>query len=132
MDEAENKTESGETGAAVKQAANQLKDEAQKAAAEIKGRGIMGFFSFEHLYFPVVARYVFIILCVLSVIGMVFGVIGGLIAIISTGVGAGIGMMLAAVIGGVFGLIFLRLWFEMVVVGFSINDNLKAIRNNMK
>jgi hypothetical protein len=134
MDEANDPKSKESTASAAaaeaKDAALKVKAEAEKAFVEIKGRGVGGFFSFDHMYFPIVARYLFIVLCVLSVLGIVAGVLGGLVSIFTVGFFAGLSMMFGAVVFGIFGIIFMRLWFEMIMLGFSINENVRALRDS--
>ena len=133
MDEAENTTpepanaDNSSASDVAKEAANQMKEEAEKALGEIRGRGIMGFLSFDHLYFPIIARYIFIIVCIVSVIGIVFGFLGGLIALFTGKISAGIGAMIGAVVFGFLGLIGTRIWFELIILGFKVNENLEKI-----
>ncbi len=121
----------GSVGDAAKDAAGKLKQDAEQALGEIKSRGIMGFFSFERLYFPVVARYLFIILFALIVIGVILGVIGGLVGMVSVGIMWGLSSIIGSLIMGAIFIIGLRIWFEMFVVGFKINENLEKIRGKM-
>ncbi len=128
MDEADNK---GSVGDAAKDAAENLKRDAEQALGEIKGRGVMGFFSFERLYFPVVARYLFIVLFILIVLGIVLGVVGGLVSMVTFSVISGISAIFGSIITGAIFIIGLRIWFEMFVVGFKINENLEKIRDKL-
>ena len=110
-------------------AAEALKEDAKKTLDDIKGRGIMGFFSFEHMYFPIIARYFFILICVLIIIGTSLSAVLGLVAMFGGAIGSGIGAIVGSVIFGAVGLLGVRIWFEMLLLGFTINRNLESIRD---
>ncbi len=75
----------------VSQISNEFKNEVNELKKMDKG----SFFNFDKLYFPTVARYIFIIICiVLAVLGVV-GVIGSLVVLFS-----------GKIIGGLLGVFF--------------------------
>ena len=108
---------------------NQMGNDMKKDLGELKKANAWSFFSFDRLYFPVVARYFFILLCILSV---VFYVIGIGSALFTQGIIAGIGAAVFGVIMLAIGLFFMRIWFELILVSFNIHDAVKDIRDNLK
>lgn len=114
-------------GGALGEASEAVRRDAEKAYGEVRGRGAMGFFSFDFFYFPIVARYLFIILVILSVVGIFFGVLGGVLTVVTGKVLNGIGVMVGAVVVGVAGIFLLRLWFEMFLLGFKMYEGIKNI-----
>ncbi|MCL1999861.1 MAG: DUF4282 domain-containing protein [Planctomycetes bacterium] len=127
MNDSENRHSFGD---AAKNAAGNFKQGAEQAIDEIKSRGAMGIFSFEHLYFPAIARCLFIILFILVGLGVILGVIAGLATMVNVGVIYGFITMISVILSGVLGLIGLRVWFEMLIVAFKINESLEKIRGN--
>ena len=119
----------GSVGEVAGDAAGKLRQDAEQAMGEIRSRGVMGFFSFDGFYFPVIARCLFIILFILAVIGIVLGVIGGLVSMVSLNFIGGFIAMIGSVVGGILGIIGLRIWFEMLMVAFKINENLEKVRD---
>ena len=136
-DAMDDKSESPETreinasAEAAKDAAKHLMGEAEEAIREIKGRGIMGFFSFDTLYFPIIARYLFIVICVFSVIGVLFGMLGGFVSMATSFV-AGLTMVIGSIIAGLMTIVGTRIWFELILLGFKINDGIQEIRAKTK
>ncbi len=108
-------------------AARDFKQDAEKTITELKGRGIKGFFDFKFMYFPIIARYVFVVTVILSVLGMGMGVLGGLSVMVSTGFINGLLAIVFAIVGGVFGILFTRIMFEMILLGFKVYETLQEI-----
>ncbi|MDR1519095.1 MAG: DUF4282 domain-containing protein [Planctomycetota bacterium] len=102
---------------------------AKKALGEIKGGGLAGFFNFDRLYFLAVARVLFMLVCALILLATLAGLLGGLIAMVGQSVLGGLGVIAGALIFGAVSLLAARVWFEMLVVAFRINENLEAIRD---
>ena len=117
-----------DAAAEAKDAAKNIAGDAEKTLNEIKGMGLMSFFSFDRMLFPLVARYVFIILCLFSILGVVLGVLASFIAIFTTGILTGILGVVGSVLWGAIGLVFTRFWFEFMLVGFKINENIQLLR----
>lgn len=113
----------------ISDAAQQLANETKETLNEFKRLGPMSFFSFDRMFFPVIARYVFIFICALVLLGAVLGVLGGLVAIVSQGIVAGIGAMIGSVLFAALALIGVRFWFEFVLVAFKINEAVQEMRN---
>ena len=66
-----------------------------------------------------------VIIQILFWIGVAFAVIGGIVAIFTTGFLYGLGMI-------VLGPVVVRIWTELLIVLFKVNDTLTDIRNNTK
>ena len=132
MDEAENTTGGTSTTDAAKDAdraaAVEMRANAEKTMNELKSGGIGGIFSFDKMYFPVIARWLFIIITVIIVIFGVLGVLGSLVNILPGNIIPGIVGVIVSGIGMILWFIFTRVWFEMLLLGFKIYDELKAIR----
>lgn len=109
------------------EAAEKLRQDAEQAYGTIRERGLMGFFSFDHFYFPVIARYVFIAFCILGAVGMLLGVLGGILAVVTGNILAGIGAMIGSVVGCAISLFAIRLWFELFLLGFKIYEGVKKM-----
>jgi len=112
---------------AAAEAARALQNDAKNTLNDIKKQGVMGFFSFDTLYFPKIARFVFIVVCILSVIGMALGVLGGLVAMAQGNLGAGMGGIIVSIVGSLMWMVGLRIWFEMMMVAFKINGNIEKL-----
>ena len=90
------------------------------------------FFSFDKMYFPTFARYLFIIMCALIGIVGIIGVLFGLYSMFAVGFFSGVSMILTGVITSVVMIVAMRFWFEMVLVIFSVNDAVQDIRLSIK
>ena len=90
------------------------------------------FFNFDRLIFPSIAKWLFILLSVLiAVVGICFFV-AGFIGLFTTGFAAGLGIMVFAVIYTILSILLTRIWFELVLVMFKINEAVQDIRTNCK
>lgn len=118
-------------GEAAKAAAANLLGDAGKDMNEIKNIGIMGFFSFDRFYFPIFARYLFIAIVALGVLGIFLGIIGGFVTMVKVSVLSGVLGVFASIIFGIVGIIVYRFLFETILLGFKINENLEKIRDKI-
>ncbi len=120
------------TGEAIsdkaKEAARQFADETEQTLEEFKHLSLLSFFSFDRMFFPVIARYVFLFIVAIIAIGALFGVLGGLASFVSVGLLAGIGTIIGSVLFAVLALIGVRFWFEFLLVAFKINEAVQEIR----
>ena len=86
------------------------------------------FLSFDTFIFPRIVRLVYFLGLILVGLGAIAGVLGGL-AVMFAEPGAGLLTIVMALIGAALGALVWRLVVEFWLVIFSINDNLKAIRD---
>ncbi len=117
---------------AARDAAKDLKDDAEKAIGEIRGRGMKGFFNFEFMYFPIIARYVFVVIVILVIIGMIFGVLANLAALVGTSIIGGIIGIVMTLIGGGLTILFTRISFEMILLGFKIYEEVREVNRKTR
>ena len=89
------------------------------------------FFRFDQMIFPVLAKLLFIVLCALAVVIAGIVVLSGAVMLFSNFSG-GVIMVFGGFVQGILSLLFLRLWFEAILVIFSINDRLGDIRDSVK
>lgn len=89
---------------------------------------LSGFFSFDTFLFPRIVRLVYILGLVLIGLSLIGGLLGGLAVLFAETV-TGLVMIVTTLIGAALGAIVWRLIVELWLVIFSINDNLKAIRD---
>lgn len=138
MDDSENKApeqpqSQPESGDAMKNKAQQLRDEAQATLNEIKGDdGILGLFNFKKMYFPFFARVLFIIYCLLTVLAGLVLVVLAFVTMFNRGFLDG---LMALFIAGVFviaSVILGRIWIELIMVAFNINEAVQDIRNMLR
>ena len=112
-------------------AASELGNDADKALGEIGGRGFLGFFRFDKMYFPVIARFVFILKCAVIALAAVVGVFAGFANMLGGSILAGLGVIVFSILAGAITLIVVRIWFEMFLIAFTINENLEAIKKKI-
>ena len=113
---------------AGKAAANEAKAEMERTYAQIKGAGLRGIFGFDALYYPIIARILWIVAFILLVL-----LCGGfIIAGFSKGIGAGIAGLIIIPIFGLFYAVMIRVWFEFMIVLFRINDGIQELVRKMK
>jgi len=86
------------------------------------------FLSFDTYVFPRIVKLVYFVGLALIALSAIGGILGGL-AVMFAEPGTGLFMIVAALIGAVVGAVVWRLVVELWLVIFSINDNLKAIRD---
>lgn len=84
------------------------------------------FLTFKKMVTPVFIQVLFYIMVALSVIGGLVIMIMG----IASSYGGG-GMVFAGLLYIVLGPIFARIWCEILIVIFSINDTLREIRDGL-
>lgn len=88
------------------------------------------FISFRRMVTPIIIQILFWIGVVIVLIGGIIAFFGGLISGISDGdVGAIFGALLGAPLLTIVGLLLVRLYAELLIVIFRINDSLTDIRN---
>jgi len=126
----ENKPESADsaTAAAGKEAAKEMKAEAERAMNEIKNAGLAGFLGFNTLYFPIIAKVLWIILIVLAILGMLVMIVASFFQSILDGIFS----IVLVPLFGCFMLLQMRVWFEFMVVAFRINDGIQQMNEKMK
>jgi len=113
---------------ASRAAANEARAEMERAYSQIKGQGLRGIFSFDTLYYPMIARVLWIISLVLLALFVVIMIIGGF----AKGIGAGIAGLIFIPLIGIFYAIMIRVWFEFMIVLFKINDGIQELVRKMK
>lgn len=85
-------------------------------------------FDFDTFHFPKLVRVIFTIAVVLIALATVAAVFDGL-GSIRYGFFRGIGRAIFALVGGAVGIALARIFTELTLVFFAINENLKAIRD---
>lgn len=86
------------------------------------------FLSFDKFIFPRIVRLVYLVGLVLIALSAIVGVLGGF-AMMFAEPGAGLLTIVMALIGAALGALVWRVVVEFWLVIFSINDNLKTIRD---
>ena len=110
-----------------------LRAEAQATLNALKGEdGILGLFNFKKMYFPFFAHVLFIVYCVgIALGGLVLAAMAlyvmfsrsfldGLMGVFMSGV-----FVVASIILG-------RIWIELIMVAFNINDAVQDIRDMLR
>lgn len=144
MDEAENKTtetpvppsqpearRTTSSGGDDRAVIDELRSDAEKTLEQISGHGFRDFFNFDKLIFPGIARIIFVAFTIAMIIIGLLGVAAGFAAMPDVGFLAGIGSVFAALITAVFMIILARVWIEIVLVAFKINDGVQDIRRTL-
>ena len=118
---------------AARNAAGQLRDEAEKTLRDLKSPGgLKSFFKFEKMYFPALASVIFVIACLATVVFLLLGVLGALVGMASDGFFSGLVAIVGIVLGAVIMIVMTRVWIEIALVAFKINDSLREIRDLLK
>ncbi len=112
--------------------ANQFGNDMRNDFEQLKKMDKGSFFNFDKLYFPFIAKWLFLLGLALIVISGIFMILGGLAAIFTAGVLSGLGVIVGAIIYVVVSAFLLRIWFEFILVLFNINDAVQDIRENCK
>ena len=94
-------------------------------------------FNFDHFITTGLIKIIFIVGMVLILLGAIGG--GGITALTSIALGlktdsfttilAGIFFLILSVIGGALGILLLRVYCELIMVIFKINENLQVLRD---
>lgn len=123
----------GETfGEGAAECAKSIRNDAEKAIKDVRSKGFASFFSFDHMYFPIISRYVFILACIaIAVYTLVLAVLG-LVGMFGGDVLGGIAILVLAPVSGALLLLASRLWFEVMTIQFIINRNLESIRDKIR
>ncbi|WP_157020108.1 DUF4282 domain-containing protein [Mesorhizobium xinjiangense] len=93
---------------------------------------IRGLLSFDRFLFPRIAWWVHLIGFIAILISMVVGIVSGVV-IIGAGKGdtaAGLFMIAGTIVGTIVSIIVWRMIIELWMVAFSIDSNLRAIRQH--
>jgi hypothetical protein len=104
----------------------------QLGVDEVKGIDKSSFFKFDKLYFPMIARFLFLLAVAVIVFFGAVGVIANLVAMFTVGFFSGLIGMVASAVGAVVGIFVVRIWFELVLVVFNINDAVQEIKVNTR
>jgi len=84
------------------------------------------FFSFDRMITPSIIKVLFWIGVVVSVIGGLATIIGGIAAPYGGGT-----MVLSGILGIIFGPLITRVYCELLILLFKINDNLGEIKEKL-
>ncbi|MDR3211857.1 MAG: DUF4282 domain-containing protein [Planctomycetota bacterium] len=103
----------------------------EKTEGTVSNKCFWDFLDFKTLYFPIFAKWVFAVIAALVVIFGLVGVVFGLVSLVSVGFFSGLALIAGSVIYSAFILVIIRLWFELVVVVFNINDAIQDIRGRI-
>ena len=114
--------------AAGREAANEAKAEMERTYSQIKGAGIAGIFGFKAFYFPIVARVLWIVALVLLILFAVGMIIKGF----SDSIVAGIVSLILVPLVALIYAVMIRIWFEVAMVLFRINDGIQEMCRKMK
>lgn len=105
--------------------ANEAVNDLKKDMQQFKQMNRGSFFKFDKLYFPIIARWLFIVAVILIALGTVVGFLGSLVGMQLLGA-------IFALIGGLISIVAVRIWFELILVVFNINDAVQELRENKR
>ncbi len=115
------------------QAASQIRSETTKAVEDIKKGGLPALFRFDKMYFPGLATFLFaayvIIVAFLGIIGFIAALSSWPEEMGFWGWLYGVGL---AIITPIFLIVLGRIWVEIVMVAFKINEGVQDIRASLK
>ncbi|MCD8140394.1 MAG: DUF4282 domain-containing protein [Planctomycetaceae bacterium] len=100
-------------------------------ADETRQGGWKRLFSFESMFFPVIARYVFMVYVVLVLLVGVAGVFAAFSLMARIGFSDGMFELFRYIVGVVLLVLGGRLWLELVMVVFKIHEALQDIRSHV-
>ncbi len=134
MDQPENRPDGNASSFdAARDAAGDLRYEAEQTLRDLKEPGgLKSFFKFEKMYFPTLASILFILSCIGAVLFFLFGILGAFVGMAQSGFFAGLLGIFGVVVGSVVMIVMTRVWIEIALVAFKINDTLHEIRDLLK
>ena len=109
---------------------NELKNELE----ELKKGGFLSnfLFGFKKLYFPAIARFLFILAWVIIALVGAAGCVFGLYTMITASFGMGLIFIIGVAVYVIMLIFMIRIWFELILVLFTINDAVQDIRKSCK
>jgi fumarate reductase subunit C len=111
---------------------SEAESEAERFAREMRQGGWRSLFFFDAMYFPVFAHYVFIVFVVLVLLAGLGGIVAAFAAMARVGFSDGMYTLLQSVVMVAFLLVVGRLWIELAMVVFKINEAVQDIRRHIK
>ncbi len=100
-------------------------------ADETRQGGWKRFFSFETMYFPLFAQYVFLVFVVLALLVGLAGILAAFSLMARIGFSDGMFELFRIVVGVAVVILGGRLWLELAMVIFKINEALQDIRRHV-
>ena len=134
-EDANPKHDANSTGSAQtpQDAAQRLKEDAARTLQELKsGGGIMALFDFNKMYFPFFARTLFMIACGLLAVTGAFGIVMAFVAMAKVGFFEGLKALFAVGIMVILAVVMGRIWLELTMVVFKMNEGIQDIRAMLK
>ncbi|MDR1613368.1 MAG: DUF4282 domain-containing protein [Planctomycetota bacterium] len=99
---------------------------------DMRGIDKSSFFKFDKLYFPMIARFLFMALAAVILLSGAVGVMVSLVSMFTAGFLSGLFGIAASAAYAVVAVFFVRIWFELILVVFNINDALQEIKVNLR
>lgn len=122
-------TEAGD----ARDAAKRMKEDAARTLQELKSDGgVFALFNFNKMYFPFFARTLFIVVCVLMALIGVLGIVAAFIAMAKVGFFEGLKALFGVGVMVIVTIIMARIWVELTLVAFKINEGIQDIRAMLK
>lgn len=121
----------GQSDTDVPRSAN-AETEAEKFAREVRQGGLRSLFTFDIMYFPVFAHYVFLAFVVLVLLVGLAGIVAAFTTMAKVGFSDGMYSLLQSVAMVVVLIVGGRLWIELAMVVFKINEAVQDIRQHGK
>lgn len=87
------------------------------------------YLAFRRMITPGIIQIVFWILIGVTVLGSVIGIFAGIFAMFTEGVGAGLAGIVLSIIYLVAGIVFVRIYCELIILFFRVNETLTEIKN---
>lgn len=108
--------------------ADDIRADAKKALHQIEGHGFRDFFNFDRLIFPSIARIVFLVFTIAMVVVGLLGIVAGFASMPEAGFFSGFADVCMAIVCAAFMIVMARIWIEIVLVAFKINDGVQDIK----
>ena len=101
-------------------------------AREMRQGGWRSLFTFDTMYFPIFAHYVFVVFVVLVLLIGLGGIVAAFSVMARIGFSDGMYSLLQSVAMAAVLLVAGRLWIELAMVVFKINEAVQDIRRHVK
>ncbi len=111
---------------------SEVESGAERFTREMREGGWRSLFTFDAMYFPVFAHYVFVVFVILVLLVGLGGIVAAFSVMARFGFSDGMYSLLQSVAMAVVLLVAGRLWIELAMVVFKINEAVQDIRQHVK
>lgn len=115
----------------IKKEASNMMGHIAESAKKDGGSFFSGFLNFDSMIASKIIKIIYVIALIFTIVGALGTILSGLFTLFSWP-GVGFAKIIAGLVSLIIGPLLVRVWAEMLIVLFNINDNLAEIKKELK